>query len=183
MPRLASPLEDEDLFDHITLGGVTSPGVVKITGHKRRINWDVKTAKGQKGASTELKDIPPIEFTCEFFLADDEDFADWPSFLDLINSTVADATPKALDIYHPDLAEQDIKSVVKAETEGTKHDGRGGQIKIVKFQEYAPPKPKGGSPSGSSADGKRAKEKNDPNAAAKAELAGLVAQYQNTPWG
>lgn len=185
MPRLPNVLDDEDLFDHVILAGVRSPGIVKISGHNRKVDWDVKVAPGNKGASTELKGIPPVEFTCEFTLTDDEDFVDWSDFLDLINSTVAGATPKALDIYHPDLAEQNIKSVVKAGTEGTKHDGKGGQIKVVRFQEYAPPKPKSGSLSGSSsnADSKREREKRDPNEKAKQELAGLLDQYQNTPWG
>ncbi len=157
-----------------------SPGVVKLSGHKRKVEWDVKQAKGQKRASTELKAIPLVEFTCEFFLADEEDFAEWPAFLDLINSTVAGPKPTALDIYHPDLAEQDINSVVKGETQGTKHDGKGGQTKVVVFQEYGAPTPKGGSPSASKS---TAKKENDPNAAALAELAALKKKNEETPWG
>lgn len=178
MPRLINPIEDEDLYDVITLGGVRSPGIVKISGHKRKVDWDIKQAKGQKRATTELKAIPLVEFTCEFALTDADDWEKWPAFLELINSTVAGPKPKALDIYHPDLAEQDIKSVVKAETQGTKHDGKGGQSKVVVFQEYGPPTPKGGAPTAS-----KVKPENDPNAAAKAELAALTAQYQRTPWG
>ncbi len=177
MPRLPDPLNDEEIFDHVVLSGVRSPGVVKISGHKRKAEWDIKQVKGQKRATMELKAIPLVEFTCEFFLADKEDFAAWPAFLDLVNSTIAGPKPKALDIYHPDLAEQDIKSVVKAETQGTKHDGKGGQSKVVVFQEYGPPAAKGGSPTASKAKGP------DPDAAAKAELAALTAQYLATPWG
>lgn len=182
MPRLPDPVDDEEIFDHIKLAGVLSPGVVTISGHDRKVDWDNKQAKGQKRATSELKGIPLVEFTCDFYLADQEERAEWPAFLDLINSTVAGPTPKALDIYHPDLAEQDIKSVVKVKTVGTKHDGKGGVNKVVIFQEYGPPTPKGGSPSGSSSS-KRETDKTDPNAAAKAELAALTAQYQNTPWG
>jgi hypothetical protein len=179
MPRLPNPVDDEEVFDVLVLAGVTSPGVVKaISGHNRKINWDVKTAKGQKGATTEFKDIPPLEFSVDLYLADAEDFAAWPQFKDLIDSTIAGPRPKALDIYHPDLAEQDIKSVVKAGTEGTKHDGKGGQTKTIRFQEYSPPRPKTGSPSSASTP-----KKNDPNADVKAELAAVTTQYQNTPWG
>ncbi len=177
---MPNPLDDPELYDTIMLAGVDSPGVVKsITGHDRKVNWDVKTAKGQKGATTEFKDMPPVEFSVEIYLSDREDFEAWYAFLDLIDSTIAGPKPKALDIYHPDLHEQGIISVVKAGIVGTKHDGKGGQTKVVKFQEYSPPKPKGGSPNGS----KREKEIVDPNERAKAELAKLVAEYNNTPWG
>lgn len=182
---MPNPVDNPELYDVLVLGGVRSPGVVKISGAQRKIDWDNKIAKGQKGATSTLSGIPLAEFTAEFFLADTEDFDAWPAFLQIINSTISGTTPKAIDVYHPDLAEQGIVSVVKVTTEATKHDGKGGQTKIVKFQEYSPPKPKGGSPSGSSSSSsaKREREKNDPNAKAKAELAGLVAQYESTPWG
>lgn len=184
MPRMPNPLDDPDLYDAIVLGGLRSPGVVvRISGHDRKVGWDVKTAKGQKGAATTLKDIPPAEVEVEIFLADRGEFAAWDEFKAMIDSTVAGPTPKALDVYHPDLAEQEITSVVKAGTVGTKHDGKGGQTKIFRLQEYSPPKPKTGTVSGASTNGKREREAVDPNAAAKAELAKLTAEYAATPWG
>ncbi len=177
MPREVNPLEDPELFDKVDLGGLLSPGVVKITGHDRKINWDVKAGKGQSGASSTLKDIPLGTFTCAFYLADEADIAEWPAFRELINSTVSGTTPKALDVFHPDLANNKFRSVVLANFKGCVHDGKGGQTHSVEFQEYCPPKPKGGSPSGSKKTGP------DPNAAAKAELAALTAQYAATPWG
>lgn len=169
------------LFDSIELGGVRSPGQVQsISGHDRKINWDVKAGAGQKGATTTLKDIPPLEFAVSFYLADAADQEAWPDFATLITSTISGATPKALDVYHPDLAANDILSVVLANFGGVVHDRKGGQTITVKFQEYKPPKPKGGSPSGSSAKKPTAP---DPNAAANAELAALTEQYKATPWG
>jgi hypothetical protein len=186
MPREPNPLDDEPLYDGIILGGVQSPGKCTLSGHDRKINWDVKAGAGQSGATTTLKDIPPIEFTCTFYLLRDDsqgidDLIDWPAFRELINSTVSGPKPKALDIYHPDLAANDIKSVVKASIGGVVHDGKGGQTIVVKFQEYKPPKPKGGSPNGSKTKGKLPAPP-DPDAEAKAQLAALTAQYQNTPW-
>lgn len=175
-----SPLWDEELFNSIELAGVKSPGTVKLSGHDRKINWDVKAGKGQSGASTTLKDIPLIEFTAAFYLADEEDFQDWTAFRELINSTVSGATPKALDIYHPSLAANKIKSVVLASMGGDVFDGKGGKTVTVKFQEYAPPKKKGGAPRGGSS---KPSAVVDPNAAANAELARLTEQYKNTPWG
>lgn len=176
-----SPYWDEDLFNSIELGGTSSPGTVKLSGHDRKINWDVKAGKGQSGASTTLKDIPLIEFTAVFYLSDEEDFQNWTEFRDLILSSVSGSVPKALDIYHPSLASNNIKSVVLSSMGGDVFDGKGGKSVTVKFQEYAPPKPKGGSPNGRGKGG--ATKVVDPNAAANAELAALTAQYQATPWG
>ena len=163
-----SPYWDEELFNAIELAGTRSPGTVKLTGHDRKINWDVKAGKGQSGASTTLKNIPLIEFTAVFYLADEEDFQDWSAFRELINSSISGSTPKALDIYHPSLASNNIKSVVLASMGGDVFDGKGGKSITVKFQEYSPPKAKGGSPGGAKSKGKTVV---DPNAAANAEPA------------
>lgn len=183
-----NPIDDEELYDAIYLAGVRSPGKVTLSGHDRKIGWDIKKGSAQSGASMSRSSEDPIEFTASFYLVRDDaigvdDFAEWPAFLALIQSTVASATPKALDIYHPDLAEVDIKSVVEGTLQGTVHDGKGGQTKNVKFIEYRPAKSKGGSPSGSKSKPKTAGAAPDPNQAALDELARLTKQYQDTPWG
>ena len=180
---MTNPVDDEDLYEAIVLGGVKSPGRVTLSGHDREIDWDVKQGPGLSGATTTFKVEKPCEFTATFYLVLDpaegiNDYDDWPQFLDVINSTVAGKTPKALDIYHPDLASNGIKSVVKKSVGGVIHDGKGGATIAVKFLEYKPPKPKGGSPKGS-----KTTKKTDPDQAALDELAKLTKQYQATPWG
>ncbi|HXG69986.1 MAG TPA: hypothetical protein VNJ04_05155 [Gemmatimonadaceae bacterium] len=178
MPRPADPINNEELFNAIELGGECSPGQVKsITGHERKINWDVKEGAGQSGASSTLKSIPLRTITVTFFLANEEQIGQWPAFRELCYSTIKSAKPKALDIFHPDLDVNDVRSVTLASMGGVVHDGMGGQTIAVQFQEYAPPKPKGGSATGSKS------KKVDPNAAANAELAALTEQYKKTPWG
>ncbi len=179
MPREVDPINDPDLFNVIDLGGVFSPGVVTLSGHDDVVDWDVKAAEGQKGASMTRKGGKPRSFKASFSMATPEQFAAWPAFRDAINSTVKGTTTSAIDIYHPRLASQGITSVVKGTIGGTVDDGKGGQTIVVTFQEYAPPKPAGGSPSGS----KAKTNKNDPNAAALAELAALTETYKKTPWG
>ncbi len=182
---MPTPVDNEDLYEGIVLGGVKSPGRVTLSGHDRKVSWDVKEGSGQSGATTTLKSIPPIEFTATFYLVQDpaqeiDDFDGWDAFLAAVNSTVSGPKPKALDVYHPDLADNGITSVVKASVGGATYDGKGGTTYVIKFQEYRPPKPAGGSPSGS---GAKAKTKTDPDQAAKDELARLTKQYQATPWG
>lgn len=180
-----NPIDNEELYNSVILGGVTSPGKVTLSGHDRKTNWDVKTGPGLTGGTTTIKDTPPIEFTATFYLVNDvaqgtNDLDDWPAFQAVIESTIASSKPKAVEIYHPDLASQHppISSVCKASVGGVVHDGKGGQTIVVKFQEYRPPKPKGGSPSGSKTTAKKA----DPDAAALAQLAQLTDQYKKTPW-
>lgn len=174
-----NPHDNPELFDHVELAGATSPGVVKLSGHDDKTMWDVKAGSGQSGASLTRKGAPPPEFTATFYLADGDEIDAWFYFRALINSSVAGETT-ALDIYHPDLEANGIKSVVKGTIGGTVHDGKGGQTIAVKFQVYAPPVKAAGSPSGSTRTGKTTV---DPNAAANAELAALTATYAKTPWG
>lgn len=176
MPNI---FENEQIYNVISLGGKTSPGKVTLSGHNRKVNWIIRQGYGLDGASMALKNIPPIEFTASFYLVRDyaqgtDDFAAWDAFRPLIDATLSGATPRAVNIYHPDLIENDIKAVCKAEIGGRVYDGRGGCTITVKFQEYRAPKKKSGSPT--------AKPEVDPNAALKAEVADLTKKYQQTPW-
>jgi hypothetical protein len=179
------PIENEDLYDHILLAGVKSPGVVTLSGHDRKVEWDVKSGPQLNGATTTVKSIPPIEFTATFYLVkdyaqDSNDLDDWPRFLAVVNSSLGErggkAAPKALDIYHPDLATNGITSVCKASVGGVVHDGKGGQTIAIRFQEYRPPKAIKVTPIGSVLKGP------DPDAAALAELDRLVKINEKTPW-
>jgi hypothetical protein len=175
-----SPILHEELYDVVVVRGVTSPGIVTLSGHDRSIGWDIKKGPGQSGATTTRTSEDPVEFTATFTLTDQVDFDAWPAFLDVLKATVG-ATPKAADIYHPDLAVNDIKSVVLRKIGGVVHDGEGGQSIAITLLEYRPPKPKGGTPKGSAAKKKTAGP--DPDAALLAELAQLTETFRVTPWG
>lgn len=174
-----NPIKNEDLFRTVLLGDVETPGeVVSITGHDRKVDWDVKAASGQVGASTTLKGLPLREVTVTIYLADQDDFNAWPACRTALLSTISGPKPKAIDIYHPDISANDIASVVLSSIGGVVHDKKGGQTIIIKLQEYKPPKPKGGSPSGSKGSSKGP----DPNAEKLAQLAALTDTFNRTPW-
>lgn len=177
--KAPNPFDNEDLFDTIDLGGVRSPGVVTVSEHTSKENWDVADASGQKGASMVRKGRKPCVFKCSFYLADQQELDEWDAFRAAIEATVSGKTPKAVDIYHPDLADVGIKSVVKGEVLGAQHDGKGGITRVVQFTEYMPPSPAGGSPSGSKAKA-GTKPQDDPNADLKREVAELTQQYADT---
>lgn len=174
-----NPIENPDLFEGLEIAGQVSPGKVELSGHDRKANWDVKVGKGIDGGSTTLNGVPAIEFTATFTLSTLEEFEAWPAWAKLVRNTIS-ATPKGVDIYHPDLAENDIKSVCQGKFGGRTHDGKGGQKYVITFQEYRAPKKTSGS---GTISGSAKTPKADPNAAALAQLAALTKQYEKTPWG
>ncbi len=181
---MADPIIDLDVDPHdcIILGSSQSPGVVTLSGHDRNKDWDIKPAKGQTGASSALNGDPLGSFQASFYLVDDAEWLAWQDFQRLIESTTNGPTPIALPIYNPDLAVNRFTEVVNGGVGGVLHDGRGGRIVQVKFNEHRPPKPKPTAKAkakpaqtyANTDEGGRSPP--DPNAAAKAELAGLVAE-------
>lgn len=192
--------DDRTPESYIVLGGVRSPGVIPpggITGHDREKNWQVQNAKGQHGASMTLDGDNPGQFQITFYLTDEEpesgdpsDLALWDDFQKLIESTTPKGgKPSALPIEHPDLARNHFTSVVEGMVGGCIHDGKGGRTYQVKFREFIPPKPKPvqkpapASSSSYAADSANdvqgtGTRDNDPNQAAKDQLAELTNQAQ-----
>lgn len=175
---MPNPHANESLYDAIVLGGKRSPGFVTLSGHDRNHKWDVKEADGHGGATTTYKGEQIAQFSASFYLVVDpvlglDEFAEWDVFAAIIRSMLPrTGLPKAMDIYHPDLARNDIKSVSQASIGGMAHDGKGGATVVVKFLEYRPAKKKGGTPKGS----KTAAKAPDPNADLKAEVARLLVE-------
>lgn len=149
---MSDPSRDPDLFKSIVLAGVSSPGVVTLSGHDREQNWDVKEAKGQSGASTTYQGEKVARFKAKFHLIYDptsgqDDFLRWEAFQILIEAMIQGGKPYALPIYHPDLARQRITEVCGAKVGGIVYDDKGGGTVEVEFIEYKPPKKKGGTAS------------------------------------
>jgi hypothetical protein len=178
------PYEIGALLRVLVIGTLTTPGSVVLSGHDRNEDWDVQAAKGSTGASSKLNGKPIARFSATFSLAGDgedevDDFEQWETCQRLLESTVNGPTPTALPIYHPDLARQRITEASVESIGGLVYDGKGGATVTVKFIEYRPPKKKPvakAQAKGGSRGGNSAVLADDPNAAAKRELAGLVAE-------
>jgi len=177
---MPNPVDHPGLYDVIELAGRKSPGIVTLSGHDRNEKWDVKEPDGSGGGSTTHKGEKVTEFQASFALLKDptiplDEFAEWETFPALIRSSLpSSGTPKALAIYHPDLAANDIKSVSKAGIGGMVHDGKGGATVVVKFLEFRPAKKKGGTPSST----KATTAKPDPNADLKKQIDELLKEAQ-----
>lgn len=189
---MPNPFDNEELYNRLNVAGILSPGQCTLSGHERVENWDVKEADGSAGAATTSKGKKLAQFTASFYLVRDDaagidEFDEWERFAEFLLLSLSSKTPTALDIYHPDLAQLRISSVVVASIGGLTHDGKGGATAVVKFIEYAPPKKAGGSPKGSksgSGEGKSlfdntgAPKKPDPNKDVKDELDEVLTQAQ-----
>lgn len=182
------PSDNDRDLSTIVLGTKRSPGVVTISGHNRDQNWDVKAAKGQTGASSSLQSTPVGGFRCSFYIVDDNvesseetEFDRWESFHRLLESMVSGPKPTALPIFHPDLARNKYTEVSLKSIAGAQHDGRGGVTYVVDFIEYKPPRAKKSTgakakPGQKTADSGSDEDAYDPNAAAKAQLEGLLEE-------
>lgn len=150
---MTNPIDTPELYDVITLAGRPSPGRARLNIAKRDYGWDEQKAKGNDGAETVKNGASLVKFTVELFLWRDakrDCFAEWESWKAVLDTPVDPKSPKALDIYHPELDELGVRSaVVKAR--GPAHpDGAGGCTVSIDFLEYAPAKKApGGKPGGS----------------------------------
>ena len=177
---MPNPVDNIDLYRRMRVVSVLSPGHVEITGASRPEKWDVKEPKGSGGATTTYQGESVAKFTAKFSLWKDADrdcFAEWDAFLPILRKATGAKQPTALDVYHPILDQLGIRSVVVEDIGQLVLDGLGGATVEVKFIEYRPPAPKGGTPKGSESSagaaggaGGAAGGEVDPNADLKAKL-------------
>lgn len=176
------PYEFDDLLSTFVVGTTVCPGTVTFPGLSDPENWNVKKAKGSTGASTTLEGKDPRKFTSVIYLADDEtgeQFYIWDTFRAVVESTVVAGKPKAIQVYHPDLARAKITEASKDDIKGPVYDGKGGATYTIDWIEFRPPKPKPPARAVAQAAGATSnpgRDTYDPNAAAKAELEGLLAE-------
>lgn len=175
-----NPFEFPELYDHIHIGGQRSPGVCKLSGFKRPVNWDVKPGGGQDGASTSRKGKSPAAGTVTMYLVDEHgqlsEQDEWQVFALYLQGLQDKGI--AIDVYHPDLMTLKITSCVVTEVGMVTHDGKGGASVSFSLLEYFPPKPQPVKKPTSKSSGTKPgqPEKPDPNAQYKAELAELLKQ-------
>ncbi len=137
-----NPFLNPQAEDFVTIAGVSSPGVIPpggISGAKRTYKYDVKTGKGTAGSTTTFVGKPPSPFTIKFVFWEEAQFDAWIAFLPLLkyDPTKKGKAAQAYDVFHPVLAELDIKSVVTTDIAGREHDGAGLYTVAVEFLEYA----------------------------------------------
>lgn len=186
-----NPVDHPEQYDSFLLADQRSPGICKLSGPMLDHGWQKQKAKGSGGGETIHNGDDLVEFNVELYLWRDDKvdhFAAWDAWRPLLRRPVAKGASKALDIYHPQLAELDVTSVVCTK-EGTKEpDRKGGAVVKLSFLQYAPSKSNAaGKPAGSASAGQggtpgapgapNVPKAKDPNQDLKDQVAELTDQF------
>ena len=134
-----NPIANPEAWDKVEIGLTESPGVCVISGAERKYGWDIKRGKGTLGGTLTFNEAPPVEFSIKFLLWEEEHFEDWATFRTLFKYDPTKKETTAVDIYHPSLADIDVKSVVCKKIGGIEHEGKQLYSITVDLIEYHPP--------------------------------------------
>lgn len=187
-----NPWGNPEAYDRVTLGGVTW-GLCKISGFKRKHEFDIKKGKGTLGSTITFTGRPPATGTIRFYLikagADsgdvDDDWQRWDQ--EMVPALRYDPTKKKVtpvDIYNPALARVQITSVVTEAIGPEEDEGDKKWYIDVDFLEYfpAPPASAVSTPTGSKGNtpdnggGQKSPTADD---AQQAEIAALLKEAQS----
>jgi len=144
-----NPIENPDAYEVVTIAGVDSPGLAQVQSINRSYQWDVKVGKGAFGSTTTFTGRVPAEFSVLFTLWRSAHFGQWSRFVKRLKydptkiryniETRWVSGVDAVGIYHPSLAQLDIKSVVIKKINGLSHKGKGVYEASIEFLEWFPP--------------------------------------------
>ena len=144
-----NPIEHPGVHNYVVLAGVTSP-LAKVTGADREFKWQEKESKGSLGATATFQGSPLAKPTVTYTLWLPDHFRHWDLvYMPVLERSIEGAKPQALDIYSPYLERNKIKSITVVKLGQLKHVGKGKYEVTHQYLEYRPPKPGGGTPSGS----------------------------------
>lgn len=133
------PINNPEAWDFVLIGGVQCPGRCKVGEFKRANEWDIKKGKGSLGATVTYVSRPPAKGGIEFYLWLPIHFQQWETFRPLFKYDPTKKAVKAIDIYHPGLADIDVTSVVCEMIGNLQNDGMGLWTVKVDLLEYFPP--------------------------------------------
>lgn len=136
---MINPITNPEAWHRIRIGTTESPGIADVGEFVRTFDWDEKKGKGTAGASLTFTSRPLSGGTITFSLWTADHFDEWESFRKLLDYDTTKRPAQAVDIYHPSISGNGIKSVVVAEIGNVIHKGKGLYTVAVKFKEYSPP--------------------------------------------
>lgn len=145
----ANPFRVPEAFDTVVVAGEYLPGLAKVAKVKRTFKWDKKEGPGTQGDSITYRGSRLVDFVIELSLWEEEQIDEWDAKRPMLEPDARNV--RALDVVHPVLERQKIRSIVVAEIVELDHQGGGLWTVQIGVNEYKPP-PKAnatGSPNGS----------------------------------
>ena len=109
-PAIPWVADAPDLYDQITIAGVTLRGLVRFTGELGR-KLDVKNAKGADGATITDDGADPETIEIEYTMWTREQWFAWQQFVPIVNPAAQKGKLKPVDVDHPIFALHGIKSI------------------------------------------------------------------------
>lgn len=137
-----NPFDNPHAWDVVIIGGQESPGLCELDGFDRKHDWDRKKGKGAAGETITFTQKPAAEGKLTFTFWTRDHFTAWARFRPLFKYDPTKKAPSPFDIFHPTLADNDIKSVVCGSLGGIKHVGGNKYQVVVELLEFNPPPPK-----------------------------------------
>jgi hypothetical protein len=145
----------DDPVNKIVLTGKPSPGLADVAGAGTPRKWEERQGYGAGGAILVFLGNGLSQFEVKLRLYTRKDWNDWHAWKSIVQKPPASSRyrpPRALDIYHPLLAECQIKSVVVLDvSQPSPEDELGTWSITIKFQSYRRPKIQLAKPEGSAA--------------------------------
>lgn len=126
--------------DYFTLGGLKSPGIARIVGAVSRRKVDIRSAYGISASVAVWLEV--AEFSAQIDLATAQDWIDWKEWKTKALREMRPKKPRpgsdfATDVWHPFLADFDIKAViVKSVSQPELVDDTGLYRITIEFIEY-----------------------------------------------
>lgn len=149
----ANPFRTPEAFDTLALAGDYLPGLVRVGAVKRVFKWDKKEGPGTQGDTITYRGTRLVDFVIDLTMWLEEQIDEWDAARPRLEPDPRSV--KALDVTHPVLDRQKVRSIVVAEIVELVHKG-GGEFNVqIGVNEYKPPGKANatGSPSGSKSSG------------------------------
>jgi hypothetical protein len=136
-----NPIENPQAWDFVLVGQTLSPGLAEVGKWVRKHDFQIKSGKGTVGATVTFIQKPPAQGTIKFKLWLPEHFVAWETFRKLLKYDPTKKVVQAIDLWHPSLADIDIKSVVVTDIGNMMPETMGSGLWSceVSFLEYFPP--------------------------------------------
>jgi hypothetical protein len=140
MALTANPLVNPRAFDTLTVAGVVSPGLVRVTGGERVYDLDIKKSPGSQGTTItyrgwQVSDSISLYF---FFWEREQIDAFFASFLPLFQIDANKTAAKAVDVFHPALNANNINSILTKKIGQLTPEDKSAWSLTIEVVEYKP---------------------------------------------
>lgn len=127
-------------IDYIILAGRESPGLAEVRNAGSPRKWDERAGYGWSGSYPVFIRRELTKFKVLIKLNTRADWAGWYAWSGLVAKPPFGKFPKALDIWHPFLEDQQVASAEVIDVSQPEPDGTGAFVITIDFMEFRRPK-------------------------------------------